>query len=201
MLLDEDQRDALTELSNIGMGRAGEALSRLLDTFVVLSAPRVSIVDASERKLGLTAPGKTDRTEYVTAVRQAFFVDLHGETITVFGLSGDNDITILLGEGAGEVCNEEEMILDATCIIIGALMSGLSEELGLSVALTAPSILVNEGQLADLNSHLGGWDYALMIEVRLDIEQGPFSCQVFTLMPDRTIQKLRDQLDQLLAHL
>jgi chemotaxis protein CheC len=198
MLLDEDQRDALTEVSNIGMGRAGEALSSLLDTFVVLSAPRVSIVDASEQKLGLSAPGQTDRTAYVTAVRQAFFADLHGESITVFGLSGDNDITIVLGEGAGEVRNEEEKILDATCIIVGALMSGLTEQLGLSVALTAPSILVNEGRLADLNSHLGGWDYALMIEVRLDIEKGPFSCQVFTLMPDQSIQKLRDQLDHLL---
>jgi len=200
MLLDEDQRDALTEVSNIGMGRAGEALSQLLDTFVVLSSPDVRVVDASEEKLGLSAPGQTDRTEYVTAVRQAFFVDLHGETITVFGLSGDNDITILLGEGAGEVRNEEEKILDATCIIAGALISGLTEALGLSVALTAPSILVNEGQLADLNSHLGGWDYALMLKVQLDIKQGPFSCQVFTLMPGQSIQKLREQLDHMLEN-
>lgn len=200
MLLDEDQKDALTEVTNIGMGRAGEALSQLLDTFVVLSAPSVRIVDASEERLGLTAPGKTEKTEYVTAVRQAFFVDLHGETITVFGLSGDNDITILLGEGAGEVRNEEEKILDATCIIAGALISGVTEELGMSVALTAPSILVNEGRLADLNSHLGGWDHALMIEVQLDIEQGPFTCQVFTLMPDQSIQRLRDQLDNILEN-
>jgi chemotaxis protein CheC len=200
MLLDADQRDALSEISNVAMGRAGEALSHLLDTFVVLSAPRVRIVDAGERALGLTAPGKTGTADQVTAVRQAFFVDLHGETITVFGMSGDNDVTILLGEGAGEVRNEDEKILDATCIIAGALMSGLTEELGLSVALTAPSILVKEGQLADLNGHLGGWDYALMIDVRLDIQQGPFSCEVFTLMPDQSIQKLREQLDHLLEN-
>ncbi len=88
MLLDEDQRDALTEVCNIGMGRAGDALSQLLDTFVALSTPRVRIVRAGESDLGLRAPGAAQDAERVTAVRQSFFVDLQGETITVFGISG-----------------------------------------------------------------------------------------------------------------
>lgn len=201
MLLDEDQHDLLTELANIGMGRAGDALSKLLDTFVVLSAPSVQVVDAREQTVAASAPAPGGKADRVTAVRQAFFADLYGETITLLGLSGSNDVTVLLGEAAADAENEEEMILEATGIIVGALMSGLTDQLDLTVALTAPSILVNEGRLADVNSHLGGWDHALMIEVRLDIEHGPFSCKVCTLMPERTIQTLCGHLDRMLESL
>jgi len=198
MLLDADQRDALTELSNIGMGRAGDALSQLLDTFVVLSAPRVRVVQAGDRELGLRPPGGAPAGGLVTAVRQSFFVDLQGETITVFGLSGANDIGVLLGAGAGEATGEDETILDATTIMVGALMSGLSEEMGLSLALTAPSILVKQQPLDELRVPFDDWRYALMLEVRLDVEKGPFACHIFTAMPDTTIQRLRGHLDRLL---
>ena len=198
MLLDEDQRDALTEVCNIGMGRAGDALSQLLDTFVALSTPRVRIVRAGESDLGLRAPGAAQDAERVTAVRQSFFVDLQGETITVFGISGANDITVLLGAGAGETMCEDETILDATSIMVGALMRGLSEELGISLALTAPSILVKNRPSDELRVPFDDWRHALVLEVRLDIEQGPFACHIFTAMPDHTIQNLRGHLDRLL---
>lgn len=200
MFLNEDQRDALAEISNIGMGRAGEALSQLLDTFVVLSAPRVRIVQAGESELGLCAPvpPPAQDAERVTGVRQSFFVDLQGETITVFGISGANDIGVLLGTGAGEVTGEEEKILDATSIMVGALVRGLSEELGISLAVTAPSLLVKDRPLHDLRVPFDDWGYALVLEVRLDIEQGPFACHIFTAMPDQSIARLRAHLDSML---
>ncbi len=82
---------------------------------------------------------------------------------------------------------------------MGALIRGLSEELNISLALTAPSILVKNRPSDELRVPFDDWRYALVLEVRLDIEQGPFACHVFTAMPDATIRKLRGHLDRLLA--
>ena len=41
---DSQQRDALAELVDIGMGQAGDRLARLLDTFIQLSIPRIALV-------------------------------------------------------------------------------------------------------------------------------------------------------------
>ena len=43
-VLNEDQRDALQELMNISMGRAANALARLIGTKVSLSIPRIVAV-------------------------------------------------------------------------------------------------------------------------------------------------------------
>ena len=47
-VLNEDQRDALQELMNISMGRAANALARLIGTKVALSIPRIVAVTPEE---------------------------------------------------------------------------------------------------------------------------------------------------------
>ena len=43
-MLSQDQKDALQEIANIGMGQAGASIARVLDEFVQLSIPRILVV-------------------------------------------------------------------------------------------------------------------------------------------------------------
>ena len=69
--LSEDQKEALQELVNIGMGLAGDSLARILKTFVELSIPRISLIKVDE--LNQEVSRLVGDKALVTAVRQAFF--------------------------------------------------------------------------------------------------------------------------------
>lgn len=44
LMLTEDQKEALREIANIGMGQAGSTIAQVLGEFVQLSIPRILIV-------------------------------------------------------------------------------------------------------------------------------------------------------------
>lgn len=81
-ILTEDQRDALQEIANIGMGQAGARLAALLGRFVHLSVPRIRMVDTDT--LPSAVRDMLDFTEPVTALRQSFRCEIAGEAISLF---------------------------------------------------------------------------------------------------------------------
>ncbi len=77
-LLSEDQREALQELVNIGMGQAGASIAQVLDEFVKLSIPRISSVAACNLSQEIVRlVGDAD----VSAIRQAFTTEFRGEAL------------------------------------------------------------------------------------------------------------------------
>ena len=70
-MLSQDQKDALQEIANIGMGQAGASIARVLDEFVQLSIPRILVVPPQEVPAAL-ASAVGDRT--VSAVRHGGYL-------------------------------------------------------------------------------------------------------------------------------
>src|SRR5471032_3253539 len=93
--LTELQRDALQEITNVGMGRAGAALAQLLGTFVTLSVPRVQLVGVEEL---IAVLRDADHGGSATPlVRQAFQSDISGEAVVFFGPDGRSELRELMG--------------------------------------------------------------------------------------------------------
>lgn len=199
--LTEDQTDALQEVANIAMGQAGKSLSMLLDTFVTLSVPRVMVVDVQDVAPAVAA--MTCTPEDVTAVRQAFFPGLRGEAIALFGARGCSDLADLLGhEGEIAAEQERELLLDTANILIGAVLTGLGEQIGAEFSYTPPSILAVHSPVTKILQveHLD-WSTALLIEVRFTLEDRGFTCHLLTLMPEGSIDVIRTTLDRILDEL
>ena len=76
-----DQRDALQEIANIGMGQAGSSIAKIWGEFVRLSIPRVANV---ERQDIPTVLQQLVGEKNILAVRQAFHGQIRGEVIIVF---------------------------------------------------------------------------------------------------------------------
>lgn len=196
--LDEDQADALQELSNVAMGRAGKSLSTLLDTFVVLSVPRVRVVGVQELvKSVADMPGMP---EQVTAVRQAFFPTIRGEAITLFGPEGCRDLADLMGhEGELADAEERELLLDTANILVGAVLNGLGEQMETNFSYTPPSLLATQVALSDLlNPDKLEFNAALLVEVNFSLDERDFTCHLLTLMAEESLDVIRETLDRLL---
>lgn len=196
-----DQVDVLQEIANIAMGQAGRSLAVMLDSFVALSVPRSRIVAVGE--LADNVAEMLQGRDSITAVRQAFFNRLRGEAIVVFGPAGCRDLADLLGH-EGELCGavEEELLLDVSNLLVGAVLKGLAQQLGTDFSFSAPSIMAVRGDVAELlHAERLGWSHALLIEVNFALEERDFRCHLVLLMPEESIELMRHALDQLLAAL
>ena len=71
-LLTEEQRDCLQEITNVAMGQAGDRLARLLDVFVVLSIPHVSVLNPTDISMTLHSLNHDSDDQRVHGVCQGF---------------------------------------------------------------------------------------------------------------------------------
>lgn len=193
--LTDEQRDALQEVLNIAMGQAGDSLARILDTFIALSVPRIRLVKVSE-----VATAVIDmvgiRTE-VTAVRQAFFDDLHGEAIVIYGQRGCKDLADLMGYPAKlDTAAERELVLDVTNVLVGAILNGVTETLGTEISYSAPSLIAESTPVEKImDPKQLSWSHALLLEVNYSLEKRDFKSHLLLLMAEEAIEALRKAIN------
>jgi chemotaxis protein CheY-P-specific phosphatase CheC len=195
--LSEDHRDCLQEISNVAMGQAGDHLARLLDAFVILSIPHVAILSPSEIAMAV----QTVDDKNVSGVCQGFIGGgISGESMLLFNDTSFNDLAKLMGyeeEVSGNV--EKEVLIDATNILVGAILRGIAEQMDIEFSFGPPAIL---GQHQELDKLLSSknvrWNQALVIEVGYEIENYNVQCDLLIVITERSLHYLLNKLNYLL---
>lgn len=200
LTLNEDQRDALQEIANIGMGKAGAALAELLGAFVTLSVPGIKLVNAAQLKAELLSRDMAG--DAPSPVRQAFQSDISGEALVLFGKDGREELEELMGYDDADVNSESEALSDIANLLVGACVRSVFEQLGRNLSFARPSFV----PAAVLQQALSGeqfdrWDVALLLEVRFTLERGGFVAQLVMLLPETAIRKMKHALEQFLQAL
>lgn len=199
-MLTDEQREALQEIANIGMGQAGESIARALDEFVHLSIPRVLILAPADCAAAL---GKTVGAGNVSAVRQAFHSQMRGEAIVIFGSGRCNGLADLMGyDEALDSAAETELLLDMTNLLVGACLGGIAAQLRADIGFSAPSLMAN-GVPVDilLSARDVPWEHALLVEVNFRLDRRSFACHLLMLMPESEIRTVAAALDRFLESL
>ena len=195
--LTEDQRDALQEIANIGMGQAGSLIGKIWGEFVNLSIPRIAHLDRRSIPAALT---RLVGNETVNAVRQAFHGAIRGEVITVFSGGRGDELRDLMGYEETDSVEEQELLLDVANILVGACLGGIAETLEVEIGFSAPSMMgfdVSPAHLIlpdELNS-----GRALFLEVRFTLEKKSLASHLVVLMPEDEFLVLGQALDRFLA--
>ncbi len=199
--LDADQKDALQEISNIAMGTAASGLAKVLESFVRLSVPRISIVETS-RIAERLATSLTQHRE-VSAVRQAFYNQVEGEVVVVFGEDGCSDLADLLDyDTNGPEAMKEELLLDVSNILVGACMNGIAQQLGSQISYSPPEILCRAVPIERLFAgHRPTCEQALLIEIDFSLEARSFVCHMLTFFAPESFVALRSSLARFLESL
>ena len=200
-LLTEDQRDCLQEITNVAMGQAGDRLARLLDVFVVLSIPHVSVLNPTDIAMTLHSLNRESEDQVVHGVCQGFIGGgLAGEAMLIFHNTDFNDLASLLKYGkAVDEHAENELLMDTANVLNGACLRGLAEQLDTHFSFGPPMLL---GQHCNLHDLLIGnnmkWKQALVIEINYAIENHKINCDLLLVIAEHSISGLIQKLEYLL---
>ena len=196
MELTESQRDALTELINIGYGRAANALSELTGYRVSLEVPKVAIhaIGETTELLREVISGE------VASVNQVFSGPVAGHALLLF----DDRAAILLAELLTDETipsrkidtSVREIITEVGNILLNACLGVFGNQLRVHVAFSVPRISVDsvEGVLHSITVRDQEFRYALMIHMRFHLRAKNVEGYMIIILGVTSLERLLDEL-------
>jgi chemotaxis protein CheC len=165
------QRDALTELINIGYGRAAGALSELTGYRISLEVPRVSIHPIAEmaRQLSRVISGE------VASVNQMFNGPISGNALLLLDEHSAKMLSELLTDERSSTpgfdSSAREIITEVGNILLNALLGVFGNLLQVQVSFSVPRLRVEsvQGVMESITIGSDELNYALLIHTRFQL--------------------------------
>lgn len=144
-IISDEEKEILQEIMNIAFGKAAADLAEVINIFVVLSVPKIEILNSQD----LPSYLKTQVSEYerVSIVEQNFWGDFKGSAFLVFQASAGRELVSLFGDSSDDFGSEsidaleKETLMEVGNILIGACVGKLSELLGDAVTYSPPRVV------------------------------------------------------------
>ncbi len=190
-----EKLDAFRELANVAMGQAGENLASILNEFIELPIPNVSLLHSNELHMALD---EVHRNSQMSAVSKGFISSgISGEAIILFNDSNVQNMANLLGD---DITNEDdsgeiEVLMDISNILIGACLNALSTQLNVKFTHNSPIILGMHCDLYDLmQGQTSRWNKVLAIEIAYAISKHNINFELLLLIPDKDVDTVFNRL-------
>lgn len=142
LALTELQQDALSEIFNIGMGRAAHALSRMANDDVALAVPTVAF---ATRKLAAQIIAAS-AGERICSVRQRVEGEFNADAILIFPEANSLEIVrLMVGDTALDQLSEMEMeaLSEVGNIILNSCIGTLTNILGGDFVISLPNAQIS----------------------------------------------------------
>ncbi len=146
MQLTEHERDALTELANMGVGRAAASLSRMVDEPIHLSVPDVALLTREEAASEMEA---RDPARLI-AVRQDFSGSFAGHALLLFPETNSLELVrAVVGPQPTleEIADlEEEAMAEVGNVILNGYLATIANLLQEQLQISLPDVLRGSGR-------------------------------------------------------
>lgn len=194
--LDAEQIDALSEIFNIGVGKAAAAMGNLMHDEVLLSVPHVSIFTVSEAAQQLGSAGST-----MYGVRQPFRGVFNGDALLIF--PGDKSLEIvrivagqaLPGEDLSAI--EQDAMAELGNVMLSACLATLADLLGNEFELSPPRVDVGDSRTilgTRIQNHL-----VVFLHIRFELLSSQIEGFVVFVLNTTSLLALRAAVDRLLG--
>ncbi len=141
----KDEKEILQEVMNISFGTVAAELAEVIDTLIVLSVPKVTIVSGKDfpnylsNKLKLSPP--------FDIIEQSFSGKLKGHSLLIFPSGSEKKLVTMFGDQhdvAEEQISqlEKETLIEIGNILSGACVGRLLEQLNETVYFTLPRLIM-----------------------------------------------------------
>jgi chemotaxis protein CheC len=194
--LDAEQTDALSEIFNIGVGKAAAAMGHLMRDEVLLSVPHVSIFTVSEAAQRLGAAGQT-----MYGVRQPFRGVFKGDALLIFPEGRSLEIVrIMAGQNvSGDDLSaiEQDAMAEVGNVMLNACIAALSDLLGNEFELSPPSIDIGDSRTilgTRIQNHL-----VVFLHIRFELLTSQIEGFVVFVLNTTSLEGLRAAVDRLLG--
>jgi chemotaxis protein CheC len=199
--LSELERDALTEIVNIGVSRAASSLRKMVGDQVLLSVPSIEVV--SQRR----AARLISEREVVplVAVRQDFSGPFSGRAMLIFPET--NSIELARAVTGDELAPEdvEEMEREALAetgnIILNSCLATIANMLKRSLTMTIPEVVRGDGAtLFEVRDRDDGEEgLVLFLYIDFAVRRRDIRGYIAMLMDLPSLAILKDLLDEFIA--
>lgn len=144
VLIDDLERDALTELVNIGVSRAASSLRGMVGRQVLLSVPSVEVVS----RAAATALIRERETGPLVAVRQAFNGAFNGQALLIF--PEQNSLELVRSVTGGHMPAEEvlemenEALAETGNVVLNSCLATMANMLRRPLEMSLPEVVRGE---------------------------------------------------------
>ncbi|WP_448189047.1 chemotaxis protein CheX [Azospirillum sp. sgz301742] len=199
--LDELERDALTELLNMGVSRAATFLSKMVSDQVTLSVPTVSIV---ERETAVHTLTRDEPVQFV-AVGQNFQGRFSGRALLIFPEVNSLELVrAAVGDGYSleEIADlEQEALTEMGNIILNGCLSIIANSLRETLDISLPSLLRGDGRsiLYSRSADDMPSDHVLLLYIDFSIRSRNVRGYIALLMDLPSLTALRELIHRFIA--
>jgi chemotaxis protein CheC len=190
--LDELERDALTELVNIGVSRAAASLRKMVHKEVLLSVPSVEIVT---RKSAASLIGQRE-SESLIAIQQEFEGPFSGRALLIFPQSnGLSLVRAIVGDEMEEaelLALEDEALAETGNVILNGCLGSMANMLQHSLKMSLPDVLRgNSTLLFEASSGNGEGSFVLFLYINFSVRERDIRGYIAMIMDLPALEKLK----------
>jgi len=184
--------DALTEIFNIGIGRAANSLNQMVCETVDLTIPKIEILPNKQAKLKLDF----DPEMKISAVTQRFDGDFRGQALLMFSQeSGLQLVSLLLGnkiaiEDLSEL--EQDSLVEIGNVILNACFGTVINFLKSSITIEMPEFL--QGNINNIFTYTSENDWSLYIKVKFSLPSEKIEGHISFTMDITSLENFQDSV-------
>jgi chemotaxis protein CheC len=190
--LDELERDALTELVNIGVSRAAASLRKMVNKEVILSVPAVEIVT---RKSAASLIGQRE-SESLIAIQQQFEGPFSGRALLIFPQSnGLSLVRAIVGDEMGEsdlVEMEDEALAETGNVILNGCLGSMANMLQHTLKMSLPDVRRGDSTLLfEALGTSGEESFVLFLYINFSVRERDIRGYIAMIMDLPSLGKLK----------
>ncbi len=200
VMLGELERDALTEIVNIGVGRAASSLRKMIGDQVTLSVPAIDIVSQRRAARLISEREAAD----LVAVRQDFDGAFAGRALLIFPESNSLELVravtgeSLSAEDLAEM--EREALTETGNVILNSCLATIANMLKRSLAMTIPEVLHgNSSTLFEIDDAEDEDGLVLFLYIDFAVRKRDIRGYIAMIMDIPSLEKLKELLDEFIA--
>lgn len=198
-LLDDLELDALTELVNIGVGRAAASLREMVGEQVHLSVPSVILVSRDEA-ISILDGGENRK---LVAVHQVFEGDVTGRALLIFLEAKSLELVRVVTGGDRPLEDiielEQEALAETGNIILNGCLATMANMLRRSLRISLPEVLRGEcAVFFNLTPPPEAGNVVMLLYINFAVRQRDIVGHIAMLMDMTSLQNLKVLLRELI---
>jgi len=184
--------DALTEIFNIGIGRAASSLNKMVSQTVDLTIPEIEILPNKQAKMRLDFATDVE----ISAVTQRFDGDFKGQALLMFGKeSGLQLVSTLLGnkiplDALSEL--EQDSLVEIGNVILNACFGTVINFLKSSIIIEMPEFI--QGNIDKVFTYSSEKDWSLYIKVKFSLPTDNIEGHISFLMDITSLEIFQESV-------
>ncbi len=192
ILLDDLERDALTELVNIGVSRAAANLRKMVGEQVLLSVPSVEVVTRE----GATTLIRERESGELVAVRQDFDGVFSGRALLIFPQSNSMALVHAVTGGALSAADaadmEDEALAETGNVVLNSCLATMANMLQRPLTMSLPEVVRGDGsKLFHLAPETSDGGVVLFLYINFAINDRDIRGYIAMLMDLPSLQALK----------